>query len=416
MPPTAKRFAFLLATALLSAPSARALIIYGTGPTDVNNDFNKITPGTNPTGTPPNGAPWANVVKFGANNASGVYLGHGYLLTANHAGMVSSVEINGVTYAVDTTIFPPTNSLQITDSNYVDLKLVKIVGLPPGPHVVQHLPLNFSTGDLNLDCTIIGWGVGKGAAITNKGWNWANDTTRALRWGTNKTLSAAAAANYSGYTYEALEASFNRSLGANAAEIVAGDSGGGLFQQFGGAWKLSGLNTIVSVQRQASASLYDAFAPYYSSPPVSPQSADSPDVAQFVRIAKYAHLLRYENWAFAKLGDATAPATADNDKDSSSNLLEYAFQSDPNTASTAALPHIGIEPGFLTLTYTKFISATDLNYVVEFTDSLSPANWQPATVTEEVVSSVGYTVVIKAKVALASETQKFLRLSVTKLE
>ena len=257
--------------------------------------------------------------------------------------------------------------------------------------------------------------MGKGTVITNKGWNLANDTTRAQRWGTNKTLSSAATADYSGYTYEALETNFNRSLGVETAEVAPGDSGGGLFQQIGGVWKLSG-TTTVALQYEADAALYESAFPYYSSPPVFPQLADVPDASQFVRLSKYAHLLRYENWASLKLGNAAALATADPDHDSSSNLLEYAFQTDPSTASVSALPRVGMDPGFLTLTYTRFISATDLTYTVEATNSLAPANWQPIAVTEEVVSSVGYTTTVKAKVALTGETQKFLRLSVTKLQ
>ena len=394
MPLTAKRFAFFLAVALHSAPSARALVIYGTGPTDVNNALN--------TTAPANGAPWANVVQFGANNASGVYLGNGCVLTANHVTMEASVLINGISYARDTAFTP----LQITEApDVVDLKLIKILGTPPLP-VVQSLPLNFSTADLNLNCTLIGWGVGKGTVIPNKGWNWGDDTTRAERWGTNKTLSTTVTAAYSGYSYEALETSFRRSLGPDTAQISFGDSGGGLFQQIGGVWKLSGITTT-TLQWQAGAALYDGEFPF---PP-----GDQPDAANYVRLSKYAHLLRYENWASAKLGSSTASLTADPDKDAESNLLEYAFHSDPNSAAAADHPQPGMESGYHTLTYTQLMSATDLSYDVEETTSLSPASWAPATVIEETVSTSGVTRLVKAKVAIGAATQKYLRLSVTKL-
>ena len=401
MPLISNLSAALIAAALLGAPAARALIVYGTGPTDTNNALN--------TTAPASGAPWANAVQFGTNNATGVYLGNGYILTANHVGMEGGVVINGVGYVRDTTFTP----LQITeddpatlDFEAVDLKLIKIIGLPPLP-VVQNLPLNFSTAaDLNLNCTIIGWGVGKGTVITNQGWNWGNDTTRALRWGTGKTLTTAVNATYSGYNYEALETSFRRSLGSTTAEITVGDSGAGLFQQIAGAWKLSGVTTTV-LQYQAGAALYDGQAPL----PVG----DQPDAANFVRLARYAHLLRYENWASLKLGSATAVVTGDTDRDGSSNLLEYAFHTEPGTASVGSLPQLGMQSGYLTLTYTQLMSATDLSYVVEESPTVSPGSWTPATVIEETVSTSGMTRVVKAKVAIGGATAKYLRLSVTKL-
>ena len=394
-----KRLAFFLAAALLSAPSARALIIYGTGPTDVNNALN--------TTAPASGAPWDRVFQFGTNNASGIYLGNGCILTANHVNPVpTGFFINGLSYDRDTTFAP----LQIIDgADVVDMKLVRILPnittgtLPP----LSTLPLNFSaTADLNLNCTIIGWGVGKGAIVTNQGWNWGGDSTRAQRWGTNKTLSTAISAVYSGYSYEALETSFNRSLGSDTSEITIGDSGSALFQQFGGVWKLAGITTTV-LQYQASAALYDGQSPI--------PHGDQPDAANFVRLEKYAHLLRYENWANLKLGSATAALTADADKDGSSNLLEYAFHTEPGTASVNSLPQVGMESGYVTLTYTQLLSATDLSYVVEESTGVSPASWSPATVIEETVSTSGMTRVVKAKVAIGAATQKYLRLSVTKL-
>ena len=393
MPPAPKRLAFLLAAALLSAPAARALIIYGTGPTDVNNTLNTTAPASGAAA----GAPWYNVVQFGANNGSGVYLGNGYVLTANHVNMVGAVVINGVSYTVD----PAFTALHVTEDNPatsyaddVDLKLVRILGIPPLP-VVQTLPLNFSaTADL-APSTIIGWGKGKGTTVTG-GWNWGDDTTRAERWGTNTV--AGATTDGTVVSYDALYTYFNAPFppvgtSSNETQIAAGDSGGGLFVKIGSVWKLSGISTLVSTLNEA---LYNP-----------------PDNSFFIRLATYGYLLRYENWANAKLGSSTASTTADADHDGLNNLLEYAFHTDPNVASVTALPHVGMESGFVTLTYTKLMSATDLSYTVE--ESATLASWAPATVTEQVVATSGVTSTIKAKVAITTETQKFLRLSVTKL-
>ncbi|MCX6978597.1 MAG: trypsin-like serine protease [Verrucomicrobia bacterium] len=232
-------------------PKALALILYGTGPTDLNNAQN--------TTPPANGSPWYNLVQFGQNNASGVYLGNGYVLTANHVSMVDSgLVINGVSYNRDLSFTP----LQITENegttayaDSVDLKLIKIFGSPPLP-VLQSLPLNFSTTDVNLTSTIMGWGVGKGSIISNQGWLWGGDNTRAQRWGTSTTASSSSTATYSGYQYDALRTYFYRAYGSTTAEIAIGDSGGGLFQKFSNTWKLSGITTTV-LQYLSGAAQYD---------------------------------------------------------------------------------------------------------------------------------------------------------------
>ena len=405
MLPVSKRLAIFFAAALLNAPSARALIIYGSGPSDVNNTLNTTAPTTGLAA----GAPWYNVVQFGPHNASAVYLGYGYVLTANHVGLEDTgIVVNGVSYNRDTAFAP----VQVTEdvpttafADFADLKLVKILGNPVLPQlpVVQKLPINYSTtNDLSTSSTLIGWGVGKGSVVLLKGWNGGADTTRAERWGTNSApLSDTIVSfpNY-GYTYDAFRLDFNRNLGASTAHIAFGDSGSALFQKIGGVWKLSGTDTL-------------AEAAYYDYDLLTP--GDQPDSCYFVRLEKYAHLLRYENWANTKLGSPIAAEAGDPDHDGLNNLLEYAFHTNPNTASTSALPQVGMEGGFVTLTYTQLMSATDLSYAVEESPSLSPANWNPATVIEETVSIDGVTRVVKAKVAIGAATQKFLRLSVKKL-
>ena len=378
-------------------PKALALILYGSGPTDLNNAQN--------TTPPANGSPWYNLVQFGQNNASGVYLGNGYVLTANHVSMVDSgLVINGVSYNRDLSFTP----LQITENegttayaDSVDLKLIKIFGSPPLP-VLQSLPLNFSTTDVNLTSTIMGWGVGKGSIIPNQGWYWGGDNTRAQRWGTSTTASSSSTATYSGYQYDALRTYFYRAYGSTTAEIAIGDSGGGLFQKFSNTWKLSGITTTV-LQYLSGAAQYDGIL----------GGSDQPDAAEFVRISRYGYLLRYENWANAKLGSPTASATADPDGDGVKNLIEYASQTNPNQPSVTALPQVGKEGDFLTLTYTQLLSATDLNYAVEESSNLT--DWLVSTVIEEVVSTSGLTQLIKAKVAINGTSQKFLRLRVTRL-
>lgn len=384
-------FAVVCCAAALTA-DAEALIVYGSGPNDVDNTQN-----TEPSGT---AAPWDYVATFGVNNATGVYLGNGFVLTAHHAGTADSgIVIQGVSYSRDTA-FAPLHVTQAPD--VADLKLVKILGNPALPDLAP-LPLNFSTADLNAGCTLIAAGVGKGAVVANQGWTWGGDATRARRWGTNQTLAGAVTTSYDMYSYEALRTRFQRSLGANTAHPAWGDSGGALFQNFGGVWKLSGL--VASLQSAlAQTACYDGNT-------ILP--GDQPDTAFYVRLRKYAPLLRYENWAEAKLGSATADPSGDPDRDGLCNLLEYALGGDPLAPSAEAVPRAGREEGYVTLTYTRLMSATDIVCVVEESDDL--LTWQPAEVSEEVLAPSGVVWTIKARVAVPPGASRFLRLRVTKL-
>jgi len=59
------------------------------------------------------------------------------------------------------------------------------------------------------------------------------------------------------------------------------------------------------------------------------------------------------------------------------NLLEYALGLNPNAASVSGLPAVGQTNGFLTLTYMRVNSATDINYLPEVSGDL--INWNGGT-------------------------------------
>ncbi|MDB6154019.1 MAG: Trypsin [Chthoniobacteraceae bacterium] len=189
---------------------------------------------------PLNGAPWKYVARLDENNASGVYLGNGFLLTANHVSVPATALINGGTYLIDSSYAP----FQIGGA---DIKLLRILGDP------QLAPLSLiepgATG-LNKASTIIGWGVGKGSEVANQGWNWSDNSSRAERWGSNTTLSDYYVSNNQSY----LLTSFDRFQGNEEAAVTIGDSGSALFQKFGTQWELAGITSSVETGGQ---SLYD---------------------------------------------------------------------------------------------------------------------------------------------------------------
>jgi Trypsin len=219
------------------APRAGALVLIG-----ADNSQNLLAP--------PDGAPWQYIAQVGNGKGTGIYLGGGYVLTANHvttslASPYNTVLLDGVTYNLDPN-YGTDGSLHLENGS-VDLKLLHILGNPG----LAPLPLISSTAnDLNTACTIIGWGQGKGAAVPNQGWMWGGDTTLARRWGTNTTLGAIIT---SGSTPE-LQTSFDFSAGDNEAQLAEADSGSGLFEFLGGQWVLAGVGVDVTTQGEA---LYD---------------------------------------------------------------------------------------------------------------------------------------------------------------
>ncbi|MEI8387624.1 MAG: hypothetical protein WCG76_08485 [Verrucomicrobiota bacterium] len=173
-------------TLLGLSANAPALILYDSASTDnAKNVIDPANPATYPA-SPATGVPWQYVVRYGINNASAVYIGNGYLLTARHVGTSDTgLLIEGTSYTRDKSFAPLPITVPGSPAVLVDLQLQKISG-DPG---LAALPLSnmLSAADTSIASVLIGWGVGKGTVITGQGWNWGDDSTRAFRWGTNKT-------------------------------------------------------------------------------------------------------------------------------------------------------------------------------------------------------------------------------------
>src|SRR4051812_18213926 len=78
---------------LLSVVRAQALILFGPAESD-----NLVAPS--------NGAPWNYVARLDSQNASAVYLGNGFLLTANRVTVPLTAFLNGVLYDIDPSYSP----------------------------------------------------------------------------------------------------------------------------------------------------------------------------------------------------------------------------------------------------------------------------------------------------------------------
>jgi len=254
----------LLVAAIGASLPARAVIVYGK-----TNTENSTNPGI--------GSAWDSVVTLAkpdqAFNASGVYLGGGYFLTANHVDAVAigqQVKINGNLYSLDTTF--DTDGIKPIPG--VDLKVFKVLA----PPVLPSATLNTNGSiDVSRYSVLVGNGVGKGTEVIDQGWNWGDDATRAKRWGTNYTLNAFDSAILSSlYGYSALGTEFYAGYGADTGSITMGDSGSALFQYIGGTWVLSGVPTSVEYLNSSD----------YNRGPTSPNP--SPDYSVYVRVSGYA--------------------------------------------------------------------------------------------------------------------------------
>ncbi len=361
-------------------------------------DVSNRTDNTFNTTAPSNGAPWANVAQQQRTgsiiiDSGAVYLGNGYVLTANHTNPPIFVILDGLSYEVETT-FP---SIAFTPT---DLRLYRIKSPPALPLLLFPDAADVDTSKAS---TLIGWGKGKGTRIFGQGWTWggtlADDDTKAKRWGTNTTTSSTETQAYwNTYSYAALRMDFNSTPSTEATAAMS-DSGGGVFQQFGTTWKLSGLLTVAQYESKYSngASLYNPSYQTYA-----------------VQLKPLASNFRYRQWKQAKgIAEATA-AGADPDGDGSGILEEYAFGMDPAAASVTGRPFIGTEGTDLTLTYQLERTRTDL--IVGIEESTDLITWDPATVSSTAtVSDNGSIRTYKAKVPLNGADKKFLRLKMTAL-
>jgi len=123
---------------------------------------------------------------------------------------------------------------------------------------------------------------------------------------------------------------------------------------------------------------------------------------------------RLTHFSAAQLADPSVSGTTANPHgDGVANLLKYALNLSPLTASTAGLPTLGQTNGFLTLTYTRRKPPVDLLYVVEATSDLA-GEWSTNGISETILSDDGalQTVLAIDGVSLNDATKRFMRLRV----
>lgn len=214
----------VLGTALFGAVPSHAVII-------ASGD------GTGNTTAPADDPGWANVGTRtnGQNGLTVIYLGNGWVLTANHVG-AGDVVLAGQTYSA---ISGSARVLVNPDSTPADLVLFQINGLPPLPA----LPIAEAPPPTGSTATLIGDGLNRGPATSwmgISGFFWG--TGSAMRWGTAPVSQIGTVIAESGSATHAIATEFT-DVGVTPfpAQAAVGDSGGAEFVKVNGIWMLAGV-------------------------------------------------------------------------------------------------------------------------------------------------------------------------------
>ncbi len=258
MNPVMRKFLQFLLAVVLPVLPARAVIFYNLG-----NSSNITDPGT--------GVPWDSIAKVTdasgtAIKGSAIYLGNGYMLTANHVDVNTStmkyVTFSGTTtYAIDTTYFGGEITKQVEEG--LDLKVFKLTTNPD----VTAVNLMTTASEQIANSTTIGWGVGRNESspLGSSSVTWGGDGSAQKRWGIN-VPKGIGDITYSadGFDYDEETVitvsggsgpSYNPDgVGNDEAGITAYDSGSGLFQQISGTWYLIGV--AVTTNQPAGTTLF----------------------------------------------------------------------------------------------------------------------------------------------------------------
>ncbi len=266
---------FALGILFLIPGKSDALVLYGE-----NNTQNQTDPGT--------GVPFDGVARLGNSagtviGGTGVHLGNGYILTADHVGPFASVTFDGSTF------FTHDGTAPVRVATGVDMKIFRLTAVPP----VSAALIYTGTDELLRPATIVGWGRGRDGSSppSTSVVGWGDTGTIAKRWGTNTPQAAIDGFSYSSYTFDALETVLGNSAGASEAAATANDSGSGLFQKIDDTWYLTGITSVVTQKSGASTSTFGTDTPAVVTPGSPTGVALFPsggDVNLFVRTSRYA--------------------------------------------------------------------------------------------------------------------------------
>lgn len=273
-------------------------------------------------------------------------------------------------------------------------------------------PLYTRRDEISRPLVVIGRGTDRGVQVMLnnqlRGWQWGAGN-QVQRWGEN--VVAGVSPNDSPRNL-LLYATFDQPGLANESHLSSGDSGGAIFLNDNGIWKLAGINYAVdgpfyldaNGSGEFNAALTDARGFFYKSGSNFVEITD----ANLVPTGFYATAISRQIAAIYSIID---PAS-DPDGDGIPNLLEYGLNSNPLMQDSVGLPKISRESDNLTLTYNQRASATDVSFLVEKSNDL--ISWSPSNSQDQVSPESNGGRVVKATVPIGGAGSLFLRLRVTR--
>jgi hypothetical protein len=217
---------------VLSFPASAVLAITG-------NDNTSAPPGTADPG-------FASVGQRSSGGLTLIYLGNGWVLTANHVGE-ADLKLSSVVYP-----HIPGSGVQFLneDGSPADLMAFQITGSPTLPEL-PILEIARVSPAVGTPVTMIGRGFNRDEPITwrqpgpppvmREGWSWG--TSGAIRWGTNRIADPTGLMQID--TTDSFIIDFTKpgdpGVTTDESQAVVGDSGGPVFSKETGQWELTGV-------------------------------------------------------------------------------------------------------------------------------------------------------------------------------
>ena len=380
--------AIVLGSLCFAPFSARGVILYRTGDPAANT----TVPSNDPAGSG-----WNYIGRFGG--FLGTPIAPHFFITAKHVDHSgSNLVYGGSPYAL----------VGFARDPFSDLTIWQVAETFP-----TFAPLYTKMNEPGLRLVVMGCGTQRGAEVFRnsefRGWYWGN-SDGVQRWGENIVSSVV---NFSRGPDDALYGTFDQNGLPDESHLSSGDSGGPLFLQDDGAWKLAGINYAVDGNffndnmgnGEFVAALFDMRNYYY-------REGDPPNYVEITGPAPVPSGF-YSTRISSKLAwiySVIDPA-GDLDADGQSNLLEYAGVLNGPPPLGYGEPVVSLEGGFLALTYRKITNAPSLTYQVQVSTNLT--SWENAASQDTVVRTDENVQTIKASVPIGSNPSLFLKLIIS---